>query len=1131
MDVAANPTSQDWDLVESFRGKMPRLLLLTFSMTTISQNKKFKLIVPLHDEPTPQANQIHLNYLNANASHPHIDEIHILSPRKPPLPNPYHQNQIAFHQTDTHPTYEQTIQYANRTFLNRTKIIIAHPDIYFNTTLEKLIPLHLKNKLLVLTSWQSQEHQPEPQLLYDEKGFPNYLAADAWIFEVPLPINFRCNYKVGCWRTDSFLNRQLIQSGCPTYNPCLDIQCIRTNLPNQPPENHRPKNQQQQHIWLQEFRQNGYTNPIAGIPWCRSQDIDQLPPKFHEPKSSHIVLHITNPQLNTWEQLLIVFAAFILHKKLDKNLWIVEDNLATEIKTYFNQNNFPRTSILKLHNINRHHINQHPLLSETFTPDNFHREVSNNQEIYQNYIHQNIYIQARTVFSHEWVLESDLQTKIHQYQTWLSYQNQISSATNQLAALRTITNLPNYQFLVCTAWQAYQNKNPTQMQNCLQKSLDCSPYSPFETVSNWMEQWHRLASKQGVEFQTTTIQKIPQWQKAVETTLSYNPQNTQNWTPLVSIITSVFQGDKYIQHFLEDITRQTIFHQCELILVNANSPGNEESIIQKYLSKYPNIIYKKLNFDPGLYEVWNLAIRIARGKYLTNANLDDRRAPHHIEKHVRTLENHPEIDLVCAPLKVTLHPNQTWEQHSVAATWFVGLPEYFGRQDLFERAEKTNAIKSRNMPHCMPVWRKQLHWENGFFNETDYGSCADWEFWLRCASQGAQYFLLREPLGIFYRNPKSYNRQHVEKDKIATQKIITKYCDWVDNPHPDTTPDLKKTTSPQTNFVPSKLSAALPKFNLNFAWQDLQNTSSNDNNGSGWQYIVTCLHALHSDSGILIDPCIENRFLPAAQPSHTDNQPQPHTEPWVGFARYPANLPPWFLSGKTPSEMFATPAWKQSLPFCKGIFCFSQHHQQWLSKQLDVPVSNLLHPVEFPSQTFSIEKFTANPNQKVIQVGWQEHKLHSIYYLPLSRFKKAILTGNHPPINHLFEIEKKKLALNPNLNAVETIESISTEHYNNLLDRNIIYIELYDSAANPIVLECIARNTPVLVNPLPSVKEYLGEDYPFYFESKEEAAKKAENVRLIEKTYHYLASLPIKEKLTADYFLQSILNSDVFRSI
>ena len=45
--------------------------------------------------------------------------------------------------------------------------------------------------------------------------------------------------------------------------------------------------------------------------------------------------------------------------------------------------------------------------------------------------------------------------------------------------------------------------------------------------------------------------------------------------PKISIITSVYDGDDYIESFLEDITRQTIFKdKCELIMVNANSPGN-----------------------------------------------------------------------------------------------------------------------------------------------------------------------------------------------------------------------------------------------------------------------------------------------------------------------------------------------------------------------------------------------------------------------------------------------------------------------------------------------------------------------------------------------------------------------------
>ena len=73
--------------------------------------------------------------------------------------------------------------------------------------------------------------------------------------------------------------------------------------------------------------------------------------------------------------------------------------------------------------------------------------------------------------------------------------------------------------------------------------------------------------------------------------------------PRVSIITSIFKGDVYIADFMREIVKQTMFDQCELLLINANSPGNEETVILPYLKQYPNIIYTKLEKDPGLYAV------------------------------------------------------------------------------------------------------------------------------------------------------------------------------------------------------------------------------------------------------------------------------------------------------------------------------------------------------------------------------------------------------------------------------------------------------------------------------------------------------------------------------------------------
>jgi len=209
--------------------------------------------------------------------------------------------------------------------------------------------------------------------------------------------------------------------------------------------------------------------------------------------------------------------------------------------------------------------------------------------------------------------------------------------------------------------------------------------------------------------------------------------------PKVSIITSVYNGDEFIQGFMEDITRQTIFADCQLIMINANSPGKEEAVIKKYMKHYPNIVYIRLNADPGLYGVWNMAIKMAQGKLLTNANLDDRLAPNCYEIHYNALRTHSEIDLVYSPCFITYIPNQVFDVHC-------GLPTL--PCPAFSKAELQKGCIVNNHP----MWRKSMHAKYGLFDEK-YKIGGDWEMWLRAVSQGAQFMRIDQPLGLYYVNP------------------------------------------------------------------------------------------------------------------------------------------------------------------------------------------------------------------------------------------------------------------------------------------------------------------------------------------------------------------------------------------
>lgn len=222
--------------------------------------------------------------------------------------------------------------------------------------------------------------------------------------------------------------------------------------------------------------------------------------------------------------------------------------------------------------------------------------------------------------------------------------------------------------------------------------------------------------------------------------------------PKVSIITSVYNGDLFIEGFLEDITRQTIFDQCELIIINANSPGDEEPVIKRYMQLYPNIVYQRLDFDPGIYGVWNKGIRIARAEYITNANVDDRLKSDCYEVHARHLDEHAEINLVYSGCYVTYKPNETFDKNSSGGEIIWHSQQEF---DYIKQLYGLNSAQYNLIPYPNnhPMWRKSLHSEYGLFDER-YKIVGDVEMWLRVTTFGnATLKKIDGIYSLFYCNP------------------------------------------------------------------------------------------------------------------------------------------------------------------------------------------------------------------------------------------------------------------------------------------------------------------------------------------------------------------------------------------
>lgn len=219
----------------------------------------------------------------------------------------------------------------------------------------------------------------------------------------------------------------------------------------------------------------------------------------------------------------------------------------------------------------------------------------------------------------------------------------------------------------------------------------------------------------------------------------------------LTIITSVYDADEYIKAFMDNITSQECFDQCQLMLLDPCSPGNEYEVIHDYLVEHKNITYSSINPDPGLYECWNYMIKSSSSEYITNANTDDLLMPGCLKKHIDLLNNNPDIDIAyCINLEVN-EPNV--DLSNIPAYTICPTAEY----SLYN-------MLMCNLPHNHPVWRRRLHDLCGYF-DPKYKSAADWDFFLRCCSLGYNMKLIPEILGVYYRNPKGISSDMENMDR------------------------------------------------------------------------------------------------------------------------------------------------------------------------------------------------------------------------------------------------------------------------------------------------------------------------------------------------------------------------------
>jgi len=338
---------------------------------------------------------------------------------------------------------------------------------------------------------------------------------------------------------------------------------------------------------------------------------------------------------------------------------------------------------------------------------------------------------------------------------------------------------------------------------------------------------------------------------------------------------------------------------------------------------------------------------------------------------------------------------------------------------------------------------------------------------------------------------------------------------------------------------------------------------------SGWTYVLEHMKELHNPNGVILDSYLDKTFGWEYDFLST-NGLLPYTNPWIGFFHH---TPDQDYTDNNLVVSFSRPHFISSLKYCKGLITLSKNNKKWITHKLNeinvdnIPVISLIHPTEIISDEleFDIKAFKRAPERKIIQIGAWLRDSYAIYDLSVpEEYRKFALKGkdmNNYFINteELNSIEKyaKSVAcgrkhrtsgcvvpnkdankyivgmismLHNNHNSVQIIENINNDEYDELLKSGIVFIKLVDASAVNTILECIVRNTPILVNRLPATEEYLGKDYPLFYDNMDHATDLLKNFKNIKRGYKYLCKMN-KKKFDVTWFLDSLVNSSIYRHL
>ena len=185
--------------------------------------------------------------------------------------------------------------------------------------------------------------------------------------------------------------------------------------------------------------------------------------------------------------------------------------------------------------------------------------------------------------------------------------------------------------------------------------------------------------------------------------------------PKVTVLMSVYNGEKYLREAIDSILNQT-FMDFEFLIVNDGSADSTVEILQSYDDPRIKIINNVENI--GLTKSLNKGLGMAKGEYIARMDADDISFQNRLEKQIDFIEQNPQVAVVGGPVvRINNH----------------GVPFGTSRYPLQDQQIKETLLSSGCCiahPTAL-ILTKALHAVGGY--RKAFLNAQDYDLWLRLA--------------------------------------------------------------------------------------------------------------------------------------------------------------------------------------------------------------------------------------------------------------------------------------------------------------------------------------------------------------------------------------------------------------